>query len=76
MMHVIQYANDVFTNHKDKWDALVLRAMTTDYSWNTSARKYENLYDKLMCIHILVRPFVCNNAGSGMKIAKKMPCGS
>ena len=48
MMHVIQYANDLFTNHRNKWDALVLRAMTTDFSWNASARKYEKLYDKLI----------------------------
>ena len=48
MMHVIQYANDVYTNHRDKWDALVLRAMTTDFSWNASARKYEKLYDRLI----------------------------
>ncbi len=48
MMHVIQYAKDVYTNHRDKWDALVLRAMTTDYSWNIPAQKYENLYEKLI----------------------------
>lgn len=48
MLHVIQYANDVYTNHRDKWDALVLRAMTTDFSWNASARKYEKLYDRLI----------------------------
>lgn len=48
MLHVIQYAYDIFANHRDKWDALVLRAMTTDFSWNSSARKYEKLYDKLI----------------------------
>jgi starch synthase len=48
MMHVIQYANDIFKNQKSKWDALMLRAMTTDYSWNNPAQKYQNLYDKLI----------------------------
>ena len=48
MLHVIQYANDIFTNRKDQWNALVKRAMTTDYSWNASARKYEELYSKLI----------------------------
>lgn len=48
MMHTIQYANDVYTNHRDKWNELVTRAMTTDYSWNASARKYENIYDRLI----------------------------
>ncbi len=48
MMHVIQYANDVFTNHKEQWEGLMKRAMGTDYSWNSSARQYEQLYDKLI----------------------------
>jgi len=48
MLHVIQYAYDVFANRKDQWHALMRRAMTTDYSWNASARKYEELYNKLI----------------------------
>ena len=41
-------AYDVFANRKEQWHALMKRAMTTDYSWNTSARKYEELYNKLI----------------------------
>lgn len=48
MMHIIQYANDVYLQHRDKWNELVMRAMTTDYSWNASARKYEHIYDRLI----------------------------
>lgn len=48
MLHVIQYAYDVFANRKEEWTAIMKRAMTTDYSWNASARKYEELYDKLI----------------------------
>ena len=48
MLHIIQYAYDVFANRKDQWHALMKRAMTTDYSWNASARKYEELYNKLI----------------------------
>ena len=48
MMHVIQYANDVFANRKEQWNQLVLRAMSTDYSWNASARKYESIYDRII----------------------------
>ena len=48
MLHVIQYANDVFTNRKADWNALVKRAMSTDLSWNASARKYEELYNRLI----------------------------
>lgn len=47
MLHVIKYANDVFKNHKDRWQEMMGRAMREDFSWNASARKYEKLYDKL-----------------------------
>lgn len=48
MMHVIQYANHVFSNRKDQWEGIVKRAMKKDFSWDASARKYEELYDKLI----------------------------
>lgn len=48
MMHVIQYANKVFSENKEQWNALVTRAMNADFSWNASARKYEELYTKLI----------------------------
>jgi len=33
-------------NDKKKWEALVARAMKIDYSWEGSARKYVELYEK------------------------------
>jgi starch synthase len=33
-------------NDKKKWEALVERAMKIDYSWEGSARKYVELYEK------------------------------
>ena len=48
MMHVIQYANHVFSNRKAQWEGIVKRAMKKDFSWDASARKYEELYDKLI----------------------------
>ena len=48
MMHVIKYANYVFSNQKEQWKGIVKRAMKTDFSWNASARKYEEVYDKLI----------------------------
>lgn len=47
MLHVIQYAFDVFTNHKDRWHEMIERAMRQDFSWNSSAAEYEKLYDML-----------------------------
>ena len=48
MMHVIQYAYRVFTEQKKQWEAIMKRAMEQDFSWKASARKYEELYDKLI----------------------------
>lgn len=48
MMHVIQYAYRVFTDRKKQWEAIMKRTMEQDFSWKASARKYEELYDKLI----------------------------
>ena len=48
MMHVIQYAYQVFVGQKKQWEALMKRAMEKDFSWNASAKKYEELYEKLI----------------------------
>lgn len=48
MLHVIRYANDVYSNRKEQWNGIVERAMQVDFSWKASAEKYEQLYDKLI----------------------------
>ncbi len=48
MLYTVKYAMDVFYNHKREWNKMVDRAMAADYSWNTSAREYENLYRNLL----------------------------
>ena len=50
MMHVIQYAYEVYGEHKDAWMKLQHRAMEKNFSWGSSAKKYEELYDKI-CDH-------------------------
>lgn len=47
MMHVIRYAYAVYHEHKDAWIKLQQRAMEKNFSWNSSVKKYEALYDKL-----------------------------
>ncbi|MBO4390156.1 MAG: glycogen synthase GlgA [Lachnospiraceae bacterium] len=47
MLNVIRYAKSVFFDHKDRWNEMIRRGMTKDFSWNTSARCYEALYDDL-----------------------------
>ena len=47
MLNTIRYAKDVYYNRKREWNKIVDRGMKTDFSWNSSARKYEELYNSL-----------------------------
>lgn len=47
MLYVIHYAKEVYYNHTDQWNSIVKRGMETDYSWENSAKKYEQLYMSL-----------------------------
>lgn len=47
MLNVINYAKYVYFKYKKNWDGIVRRGMDIDYSWNNSARKYEDLYYRL-----------------------------
>lgn len=44
MLGVINYSKHIYFNHRDQWDNMVYRGMTTDYSWNSSAKQYEGMY--------------------------------
>lgn len=47
MLHVIHYAYSVFRDNRKAWNDMIERAMSMDYSWDASARKYEELYKTL-----------------------------
>ncbi|MEE3393083.1 MAG: glycogen synthase GlgA [Lachnospiraceae bacterium] len=47
MLHTVQYAKDVFYNRKREWNKIIDRGMAADFSWNASAKKYEELYHNL-----------------------------
>ena len=47
MRDTILYALNIFRNHREDWNALAIRGMEKDFSWKTSAQKYEALYDRL-----------------------------
>jgi starch synthase len=47
MLHVIEYAKSVYKEHRSEWNKIIDRAMAVDFSWATSARKYEDLYRTL-----------------------------
>ena len=47
MLHVIEYAKRVYYNNRADWNKIVDHAMAADFSWATSAKKYEDLYRTL-----------------------------
>ena len=48
MLNTIRYAEHVYYNKKREWNKIIDRGMEADFSWNTSARKYEELYTRLL----------------------------
>ncbi|MEE1012939.1 MAG: glycogen synthase GlgA [Clostridia bacterium] len=47
MMHTLRMALHHFAN-KEVWVPLMKRAMKTDFSWNSSAKKYDEMYKSLL----------------------------
>lgn len=47
MLATIRYAKTVYYDRRREWNKMIDRGMAKDYSWNTSARRYENLYYRL-----------------------------
>ena len=48
MLTTINYAKHVFYNNKREWNKIVDRGMLKDFSWASSAKKYQKLYDNLL----------------------------
>lgn len=48
MINTINYAKHVFYNNKREWNKIVDRGMLKDFSWASSAKKYQKLYDNLL----------------------------
>lgn len=47
MLATLRYAKDVYYNKKREWNKIIDRGMARDYSWAASARKYEELYNRM-----------------------------
>ncbi len=47
MFNIVKYAMYVYYQKKREWNKLIDRAMAADFSWNTSAKKYAELYYRL-----------------------------
>ena len=48
MLSMVRYAKHIYYNKKREWNKLVDRGMATDFSWKTSAKKYEDLYRNML----------------------------
>lgn len=47
MLDIIRYAKWIYYEKKREWNKIVDRGMAKDFSWKSSAKKYENLYNQL-----------------------------
>ena len=47
MLKIINYAKKVYFERRPAWNNIAMRGMKKDYSWNRSARIYEDLYNRL-----------------------------
>jgi starch synthase len=47
MLAVIRYAKNIYFNKKREWNKIIDRGMAKDFSWDNSAKLYEELYDRL-----------------------------
>ncbi len=48
MLNTIRYAKHIYYDKRREWNKIIDRGMAVDYSWNVSARKYEDLYRRLL----------------------------
>ena len=47
MLSTLRYAKHIFYNKKREWNKIIDRGMAADFSWANSAKRYEELYDRL-----------------------------
>ena len=44
MMYTVRYAEQIYYDKKRDWNKMIERAMAADFSWENSAKQYEELY--------------------------------
>ena len=47
LLNTINYSKRVFFDYPEEWKKMRIRAMEQDYSWDTSAKIYEDLYNQI-----------------------------
>lgn len=48
LLNCVRYAEQIFYDKKREWNRIAERAMLADFSWNRSAREYEDLYREML----------------------------
>lgn len=48
MLFMVRYAERIYYDNREEWNRIVERAMLKDYSWQSSARQYEEMYNWLI----------------------------
>ena len=48
MYNTVMFAKYIFTDRRDDWNGIVKSGMAQDFSWQTSANKYQEMYDWLI----------------------------
>ena len=48
LLNAVNRALGLYNYYPEKWQGLIDRAMRTDFSWNSSAKEYITMYDRLM----------------------------
>ena len=48
MLSVVNYARSIYYGRKREWNKIIDRGMARDFSWTSSALKYQELYDWLI----------------------------
>ena len=48
MLGTIRYAEKIYYDKKREWNKIIDRGMAVDFSWNVSAKKYQEMYDWLI----------------------------
>ena len=48
MLGVVRYAKSIYFNRRREWNKIIDRGIHQDFSWTNSAKKYQELYDRVL----------------------------
>ena len=48
MYNTVMFAHYIYVDRRDEWNGIIKQAMSRDFSWQASARKYQEMYDWLI----------------------------